>query len=91
MQGLAAVAGARDEPWRAARLLGAAEALLEAAGLVTYAQVNNEPHQHAASAVREALGERAWAAARDEGREMGFEEAVAYALGEDEELPSAAP
>jgi predicted ATPase len=89
MQGLAAVAGARGEPRRVARLLGAAEALLEAAGLVLYAQVNNEPHQRAVSAAREELGERAWKEARDEGRAMSFEEAVAYALGEDEALPPA--
>jgi predicted ATPase len=91
MQGLAAVAGARGEPRRVARLLGAAETLLRVAGLVLYAQVNNEPHQRAASAARELLGEGAWTAAYDEGRALSFEEAVAYALDEDEALPSAPP
>jgi predicted ATPase/transcriptional regulator with XRE-family HTH domain len=91
MQGLAAVAGARGEPRRVARLLGAAEALLEAAGLVLYAQINNELHQRAASAARELLGEGAWTAAYDEGRALSFEEAVAYALDEEEALPSAPP
>ena len=81
MQGLAAVAG--DEPRRAARLLGAAETLLEAAGLVSYYHASDELHRHAASAAREQLGERAWTEAHGEGRVMGFGEAVAYALGED--------
>jgi hypothetical protein len=82
MQGLAAVAAARGEPRRAARLLGATEALLEATGLVTYAHTNDKLHQHAASAAREDLGERAWTAARAEGYAMSFKEAVTYALGE---------
>ena len=83
MQGLATVAGARGELRRAVRLLGAAEMLLEAAGLVLYAYTtytSNEPHQRAASAAREELGERAWKEARDEGRTMTFEQAVEYAL-----------
>jgi tetratricopeptide (TPR) repeat protein len=83
MQGLAMVAGKRDEPRRATRLLGAAEALLEAAGLAYYAhETTNQLHQHAASAARELLGDQAWTAAHDEGRAMGFDQAVAYALGE---------
>jgi hypothetical protein len=64
-------------------LLGAAEALLEAAGLVLYAYTtytSNEPHQRAASAAREELGERVWNEALDEGRAMTFEQAVEYAL-----------
>jgi hypothetical protein len=46
IQGLATVAASRGELRRAARLLGAAEALLEAAGLVLYAYTtytSNEP------------------------------------------------
>jgi predicted ATPase/DNA-binding XRE family transcriptional regulator len=85
IQGLATVATSRGELRRAARLLGAAEALLEAAGLVFYAYTtytSNEPHQRAGSAACEELGERAWKAARDEGRSMSFEQAVEYALGE---------
>jgi predicted ATPase/transcriptional regulator with XRE-family HTH domain len=83
IQGLATVAASRGELRRAARLLGAAEALLEAAGLVLYAYTtytSNEPHQRAASAAREELGERAWKEARDEGHAMSFEQAVEYAL-----------
>ncbi|MDQ4128058.1 MAG: helix-turn-helix domain-containing protein [Actinomycetota bacterium] len=83
IQGLATVAASRGELRRAVRLLGAAKALLEAAGLVLYAYTtytSNEPHQHAASSVCQELEERAWKEARDEGRTMTFEQAVEYAL-----------
>jgi predicted ATPase/DNA-binding XRE family transcriptional regulator len=88
MEGLAAVAEAQDEPHRAARLLGAAEALLESAGIPLYAQVDRELQQRVSDAARERLGERAWAAAWEEGRAMSFDEAVAYARDGDEALPS---
>ena len=45
LQGLAAAAGVGGEPRRAARLLGAAEALLEAAGTQLYAQMDHELRQ----------------------------------------------
>ena len=81
IKGLAAVARTRGEPLRAARLLGAAEALLETAGLPIYVTTDHDLHQRVASAAREKLGERAWTAAHDEGRAMGFGQAVEYALG----------
>ena len=62
IQGLATVAASKGELRRAVRLLGAAKALLEAAGLVLYAHTtytSNEPHQRASSAAREKLGEQA--------------------------------
>jgi predicted ATPase/transcriptional regulator with XRE-family HTH domain len=81
MQGLAAVAGVRGQPRRVARLLGAVEALVEAAGIPIYvATADHDLHQRVASAARELLGDQAWTAARDEGRAMTFEGAVAYAL-----------
>jgi predicted ATPase len=89
LQGLAAVAGARNEPRRAARLLGAAEALLEAVGTHLYAQMDHELYQRVADSAREQLGERAWTAARREGRAMSFEEAVAYVREGKEALPKA--
>jgi hypothetical protein len=80
----------RDEPRRVARLLGAAEAVLEAAGPIFYVHArDDEVSQDAASAVRERLGEDAWSAARDEGRATSFEEAAEYALGEQEEASPA--
>ena len=77
LQGLAEVAEAQGEPRRAARLLGAAEALLEAVGTHHYAQMDHELYERVADATRERLGEPAWTAARREGRAMSFDE-VAY-------------
>jgi len=53
-----------------------------------YAQVDYEPHQRVADAARGRLGERAWNAARNEGRAMAFDEAVAYALDEEDGSPA---
>src|SRR5215210_7859519 len=90
LQGLAAIAEAQGEPRRAAWLLGAAEALLEAAGTHLYAQMDHELHQRVVDAVRERLGELAWKKARDEGRTMSFEDVVAYVRRGGETLPTAA-
>ena len=65
---------------------------MEAAGIPLYvATVDHDLHQRAASAAHEKLGEKAWIAAWDEGRAMNMEEAVEYALGEDEALLAAPP
>jgi transcriptional regulator with XRE-family HTH domain len=64
------------------------EALLETAGIPLYAQVDRELQQRVSAAGRERLGEQDWATAREEGRAMSFEEAVAYARDGDEALPS---
>jgi hypothetical protein len=61
--------------------------VLEAAGTPSYVTADHDLHQRVAATAREKLGEKAWAAAWDEGRAMGFEEAVVYALGKDEALP----
>ena len=90
LQGLAAVSEAHDEPARAARLLGAAEALLERAGVPRYAMVDQDLHRRVADASRGHLGDHVWNAARDEGRAMAFEEAVAYALEEEDGTPDPA-
>jgi predicted ATPase/class 3 adenylate cyclase len=79
LEGLACSASARGEAERVARLFGAAEALREAVG---YRQ---EPREHALRepylvAARPRLSEARWDAARAEGRRLGFEEAIAYAL-----------
>ena len=89
LQGLAAVAEAQGKLRRTARLLGAAEALLEAVGTHLYAQMDHELYRRVADAARERLGEPAWTAARGEGRAMSFDEAVAYAREGDEVLPKA--
>jgi tetratricopeptide (TPR) repeat protein len=81
---LAGPVGAKGQPERAARLLGASEAVFEAwrVGPVTADQL--EIDQYMAD-VRAQLDEAAFEAAWAEGRAMSLEEAVAYALGENAE------
>jgi predicted ATPase/class 3 adenylate cyclase len=79
LEGLACSASARGEAERVARLFGAAEALREAVG---YKQ---EPREHALRepylvAARPRLSKARWNVAWAEGRRLGFEEAIAYAL-----------
>jgi predicted ATPase/class 3 adenylate cyclase len=79
IEGFACAAGAGRAAERAARLLGAAEALREAAGYkqATRARSLREPYLAAA---RSRIDETAWSTAWEEGRSMTFEKAVAYAL-----------
>ena len=90
LEGLAVVASARGEEERSARLIGAAEGLHEAVGVPVY--VYYEPHralyERAVTAVRSRMGGEAFEAARAEGRQMTFEEAVGYALEGDETSPT---
>jgi non-specific serine/threonine protein kinase len=86
MEGLACVAEARGEAERAARLFGACEALREVIGAPSEPgdSVLHEPYLTAA---RYRLDEAAWETAWAEGRAMGLEEVIEYALS-DEELPA---
>jgi tetratricopeptide (TPR) repeat protein len=68
-----------DDPHRAARLWGAAQALREQIGAPLEPTEQEEQARDAASA-RERLGEADWAAAWAEGRAMTQEQAIAYAL-----------
>ena len=74
-----AVAGARGEPLRAARLWGAADTLREVIG---YTQPVGEARMYEPymSAARSELGETAFLAAWEEGRAMTEEQAIALAL-----------
>jgi tetratricopeptide (TPR) repeat protein len=83
LEGLGGVAAARGQPDRAVRLFGAADAVREVMGHPANAPVRElyAPHQAAA---RAQLGEAAFAAAWAEGRAMALDEAVAYALAEEE-------
>jgi non-specific serine/threonine protein kinase len=81
MDALAWVAVAQNQYERAARLFGAAQALLDRAGY------NLPPfmaagHDRAETMGRDRLGRRAWAAARERGRRLPHELAVAEARGE---------
>ena len=66
---------------RAARILGAGEALFEAMGVGPQPADQSAADRYVA-AVREQLDEATFEAARAEGRAMSQEEAVAYALDE---------
>ncbi len=82
LEGLAVVAGKREEAERSARLSGAAEGLLEAVGaaVYNYYQPDRSLYELTVSATRSRLGEAAFEEARAEGRKMDFEQAVVYAL-----------
>lgn len=76
---MAGVTAEGAEPARAARLLGAVEALVRASGQVLDPDDQAE-YEEAAASARAALGEGAFDAARAEGKAMSLESAVAYAL-----------
>ena len=83
LEGLACVAATRGEAEQAARLFGVAEALREAVGYQHMPEEDalREPYLAGASSQ---LGEAAWEAELVEGRTMELEEAVEYALSEDD-------
>jgi non-specific serine/threonine protein kinase len=89
LQGLAAMTASEDRAARAARLWGAAEAILETTEVIAYAHAPDRSlYQRQVAAARERLGEAAWAVAWAEGQAMTIEQAVAYALEENEVLPA---
>jgi predicted ATPase/DNA-binding NarL/FixJ family response regulator len=81
LEGLAAVAASEGRIVRAARLWGAAEALLEKieVGVHTYVP-DRSLHRSQVAAARARLDEKAFAAAWAEGRAMTSEGAIAYVL-----------
>jgi predicted ATPase/DNA-binding XRE family transcriptional regulator len=79
LEGIAAMLAALGQPERAVRLWAAVEALRERIG-VPPSDTERARYEPLAATAREALGERAWTEAHDEGRTMTFDEAVAYAL-----------
>ncbi len=83
LEGLACAAGEKGQAERAARLFGVAEALGEAVG---YQHESGESalREPYLTAARSRLDGAAWQVAWTKGRAMTFEEAVAYAL-EDED------
>ncbi len=93
LEGLGIVAGARGEAERAARLLGASEAMISAIGLRghTYYQPDRALYDQITAGVSSAMGDEAYGAALEEGRKMTPEKAVEYALGTVEKRPAEAP
>jgi predicted ATPase len=87
LEGFATLA-AEGEPERAARLWGAAEAVLEQIEVISYPHAADRSfNDRQLAAVRASLEERAWEEAWNEGRAMTTEQAVAYALEPDVQLP----
>ena len=84
LEGLGIVAGARGEALRAARLLGASEALISAIGLRghTYYHPDRALYERIEADARATVDEAAFDAAKEEGRAMSTEEAIEYALDE---------
>jgi predicted ATPase/DNA-binding SARP family transcriptional activator/DNA-binding CsgD family transcriptional regulator len=90
LEAMAAVAGAQGQIRRAARLLGVTQAVRENIGAPLPPNERALLEPYLANA-RAGLEEAAWEAACAEGRDMGFEEAVEYALLAEEPAPSALP
>jgi predicted ATPase/DNA-binding SARP family transcriptional activator/DNA-binding NarL/FixJ family response regulator len=93
-RGLAASAASEGRLVRAARLWGAAEALLEKIEAAAYIYAaNRSVYRDQVSAARIRLDAEAWQAAWAVGRAMPREQAVEYALSEEEdrEAPSLTP
>jgi DNA-binding CsgD family transcriptional regulator len=76
---LAVVAGDTDNHVSSARLFGAADAARQHMGLVRF-KIFDEGDEARVAAVRDALGENDFEAARAEGAALSIEEATAYAL-----------
>ncbi len=78
------LAGVRGEAERSARLLGAAERLLEEAGAsaYNYYKPDRSLYERTTANVRSRMSDEGFEETRDEGREMTFEQAVVYALSE---------
>jgi tetratricopeptide (TPR) repeat protein len=83
LEGFACVAGAKGDAERAARLWGAAQTLHEKKGIPRDTDFLAEADARI-SAVRLGMGEEAWEQAWHKGRVMTLEEAVSYALEEQE-------
>jgi hypothetical protein len=83
LEGFACLAGAKGEAERAVRLWGAAQTLHETKGILRDTDFLAEADVRI-SAVRSGMGEEVWAEAWRKGRVMTLDEAVSYALEEEE-------
>ena len=86
LEGLAAFAASEGRVVRAARLWGTAEALLEKIEATVYPYASDRSHyQREVDAARSQPEATAWEAAWSEGRAMTLEEAIEYALSDEEQ------
>jgi non-specific serine/threonine protein kinase len=90
LEALAAVTAFGGEAERSAVLIGAAEALLEEVGARVHKYYVPDPslQERAVVEAYAALGDAAFEEARAQGQAMTFEQAVAYALEDDEISPA---
>jgi hypothetical protein len=84
LTGLASVAVATGATERAARLWGAAEGVCDATGVNLDSVLEIRHYERYQAAARTELGEAAWQGALAEGRGMTLEEAISYALEEED-------
>ncbi|MGH3144794.1 MAG: hypothetical protein ACRDTR_03235, partial [Rubrobacter sp.] len=85
LEGLATIAADEDELERAARLWGAAETLLEKIEILTYPHAfDRSLHQRQVADARARLEAEVWKGAWAQGRAMTLEQAVEYAVEDDE-------
>ena len=92
LEGVACLCAAEGEALRAARLFGAVQALRETLREAEAFQLGPEEiawREPYLATTRSRLGEAAWEGALAQGRAMGLDQAIAYALSEEE--PSATP
>jgi hypothetical protein len=82
-EGLAAVARAQGQLWHAAALLAAAQTLREALGL-RRAPSESADYERELTALQAALDKEAFAAAWAQGQAMTLEQAIEYALTDEE-------
>jgi DNA-binding CsgD family transcriptional regulator len=90
LAGLAYVVGAEGQALVAARLRGEAEAIMEAIGYRPEPQQGAMIELHRASS-RSRLGDVAWEEALAEGRAMGPDRVIEYALSEEDSTTHQAP
>jgi hypothetical protein len=83
LEGFACVTGAKGEAQRAAQLWGAAQTLHETKGIPRDTDFLDEADARI-SAVRIGMGEEEWEEAWRKGRVMTLDEAISYALEEEE-------
>lgn len=80
LEGMAMTALEHAQPKRAARLLGASDAQLEAIGVMRTASADREEYDGLVADLQAALGEEPFAALREEGRALRMDQAVTLAL-----------
>jgi non-specific serine/threonine protein kinase len=85
LEALAWIAGAKNDPRRAVLLMASAEALVNGVGVSPAVLPDLAVfHEQCDRDARDALGAENFAAAQQEGLAMGFDDAVAYALAQDD-------